>query len=68
MIKGPARKMARIENISVGLKWTSRPCLRFLFYFFKHMKAALAELITFIFDFLFSILYLVFYLLFILYL
>ena len=65
MIKGPARKMARIENISVGLKWT---CLRFLFYFFKHMKAALVELIIFIFYFLFSILYLVLYLLFNLYL
>ena len=43
MVRGPARKMSRIKNISVGLKWTSWPGLGFLFYFLKHMKAVLVE-------------------------
>ena len=45
MVRGPARKMYRIKNIPAGLKWTSRPGLRFLFYFLKDMKAVLVEFI-----------------------
>ena len=55
MVRGPARKMSRLKNISVGLKWTSRPGLRFLFYLLKHMKAVLVEFIIVIVYLLFTI-------------
>ena len=45
MVRGPGIKMSRIKNISVGLKLTSQPGVRFLFYFLKHMKAVLVEFV-----------------------
>ena len=44
-----------LKNLSVGLKWRSQPCLRFLFSFFRHMKIALVQFIILIFKNLVSI-------------
>ena len=50
MARRAGRNISRIENISVGLKWRSQPCLRF----FKDMKATLVEFIILIFNLLVS--------------